>query len=505
MNFPILTTALLAPVIAALVIVFLPREEERLAKSIAAIGTGISLLISIYVYFAYDTSVGGYQFVDFGQPIPWIPDLGVTWYMAVDGLSLPMLLLTNLIGFTAVFASWNVKERAKELMILLLLLIAGVMGTFIAQNLFIFLLFYEVVVIPIYIMVIIWGSSKRVTKEYAGMKLTIYLLIGSAFLLVGVMAIFAKALDITGIPDMSFEGLAQVAFPEQFQIYMFALLLIGFGTLLSMWPLHSWSPDGYAGAPTAVSMIHAGVLKKIGGYGLIRFAIYVFPLGAKFWAPVIAVLGVIGVAYAAMGALAQKDLKYLVGYSSVSHMGYVLLGFATLGLIGVNGAVAIMFAHGVMAALFFSMVGFIYEKTHTRWIPELGGLFQNAPKLAVGFMLAGMASLGLPGLVNFLPEFTVFIASFKVYGILAVIAIAGIIITALYILRAGANSLFGPARPEYKDVKDIRGPEMVPLVVLGSVLVIGGILPSLLFDMINSGVEPLMAHVNDILQMGGGR
>ena len=505
MNFPILTTALLAPVIAALVIVFLPMEEERLAKSIAAIGTGISLLISIYVYFAYDTSVGGYQFVDFGQPIPWIPDLGVTWYMAVDGLSLPMLLLTNLIGFTAVFASWNVKERAKELMILLLLLIAGVMGTFIAQNLFIFLLFYEVVVIPIYIMVIIWGSSKRVTKEYAGMKLTIYLLIGSAFLLVGVMAIFAKALDITGIPDMSFEGLAQVAFPEQFQIYMFALLLIGFGTLLSMWPLHSWSPDGYAGAPTAVSMIHAGVLKKIGGYGLIRFAIYVFPLGAKFWAPVIAVLGVIGVAYAAMGALAQKDLKYLVGYSSVSHMGYVLLGFATLGLIGVNGAVAIMFAHGVMAALFFSMVGFIYEKTHTRWIPELGGLFQNAPKLAVGFMLAGMASLGLPGLVNFLPEFTVFIASFKVYGILAVIAIAGIIITALYILRAGANSLFGPARPEYKDVKDIRGPEMVPLVVLGSVLVIGGILPSLLFDMINSGVEPLMAHVNDILQMGGGR
>jgi len=505
MNFPVLTTALLAPVIAALVIVFLPREEERLAKSIAAIGTGISLLISIYVYFAYDTSVGGYQFIDFGQPIPWIPDLGVTWYMAVDGISLPMLLLTNLIGFAAVFSSWNVKERAKELMILLLLLITGVMGTFIAQNLFIFLLFYEVVVIPIYIMVVIWGSSKRVTKEYAGMKLTIYLLIGSAFLLVGVMAIFMKAMDITGIPVMNFEDLALVAFPEQFQIYMFALLLIGFGSLLSMWPLHSWSPDGYAGAPTAVSMIHAGVLKKIGGYGIIRFAIFVFPLGAKFWAPVIAVLGVIGVVYAALGALAQKDLKYLVGYSSVSHMGYVLVGFATLGLIGLNGAVAIMFAHGVMAALFFSMIGFIYEKTHTRWIPELGGLFQYAPKLSVGFMLAGMASLGLPGLVNFLPEFTVFIASFKVYGILAVIAIAGIIFTALYVLRAGANALFGPARPEYKHVKDIRGPEMVPLVVLGSVLVIGGVLPSLLFDMINSGVEPLMAHINDVLLMGGGR
>ncbi|RYD02727.1 hypothetical protein N752_23390 [Desulforamulus aquiferis] len=320
-------------------------------------------------------------------------------------------------------------------MILLLLLIAGVMGTFIAQDLFIFLLFYEVVVIPIYIMVIIWGSSKRVTKEYAGMKLTIYLLIGSAFLLVGVIALFVRSVAITGVPDMSFEGLAQVAFPEEFQIYMFGLMLIGFGSLLSMWPLHSWSPDGYAGAPTAVSMIHAGVLKKIGGYGLIRLAIFVLPLGAKFWAPYIAVLGVAGVAYAAMGALAQKDLKYVVGYSSVSHMGYVLLGVASLGVIGVNGAVANMFAHGVMAALFFSMIGFIYERTHTRWIPDMGGLSHQAPKLSVGFMMAGMASLGLPGLISFVPEFTIFLDSFRVFGWLAVIAIAGIIVTALYVLR----------------------------------------------------------------------
>lgn len=503
MTFPILTTTLLAPIIAALVIVFLPKEEDKLSKSVAAIGTGVALLLSIFVYFSYDKSLGGLQFIDFGKPIPWIPDLGVTWYMAVDGLSLPMLLLTNLIGFTAVFASWNVSNRPKELMILLLLLIAGVMGTFIAQNLFIFLLFYEVVVIPIYIMVIIWGSSKRVTKEYAGMKLTIYLLIGSAFLLVGVIALFAKSVSITGTPDMSFEALAQVAFPEQFQIYMFALLLIGFGSLLSMWPFHSWSPDGYAGAPTAVSMIHAGVLKKIGGYGLIRFAVFVLPLGAKFWAPYIAVLGVIGVAYAAMGALAQKDLKYLVGYSSVSHMGYVLIGLATLGVIGVNGAVASMFAHGVMAALFFSMIGFIYEKTHTRYIPDLGGLAHNTPKLAVGFMMAGMASLGLPGLVTFIPEFTIFVESFKIFGWLAVIGIAGIIITALYVLRAGANTLFGPARPEYKELRDIKGPEMVPLIVLGLVLVVGGILPSLLFDMINSGVEPIMTHFNDALQIGG--
>ncbi|MBM7854357.1 NADH-quinone oxidoreductase subunit M [Desulfohalotomaculum tongense] len=504
MGFPVLTACLLAPLAAALILVFLPKDEDKLHKWVAAAGTFVSLAISLYVYFAYNKELGGLQFV---ERVPWIKDLGVTYFMGVDGLSLPMLLLTNLIGFSAVFASWNIKNRTKEFFVLLLILIAGVMGTFIAQDVFIFLLFYEVVVIPIYLMVIIWGSSKRVTKEYAGMKLTIYLLIGSAFLLAAVIATFVKSVQITGTPDMSFKGLGQVAFPEQFQIYMFLLMLIGFGSLLSMWPFHSWSPDGYAGAPTAVSMIHAGILKKIGGYGLIRFAVYVMPAGAAYWAPFIAVLGVIGCAYAAMGALAQKDLKYVVGYSSVSHMGYVLLGVAALSVVGINGAVANMFAHGVMAALFFSMIGFIYEKTHTRWIPDLGGLARQVPRLAVGFMMAAMASLGLPGLVSFIPEFTIFVGSFERFGLLAVVAIAGIIITALYVLRAGANTLFGPPREEYNHLKDIQGPEMVPLVVLGTVLVVGGLLPALLFDVINSGVEPIMAHIADYLpaavQIGG--
>lgn len=504
MSFPLLTICLLSPLLAALVIIFLPKNEAKLHKSVAAIGTFVALAISLYVFFAYDKALGGVQFV---QRVTWIKDLGVSYYMGVDGLSLPMLLLTNLIGFTAVFASWNINSRTKEFFVLLLVLIAGVMGTFLTQDLFIFLLFYEVVVIPIYIMVIIWGSSKRVTKEYAGMKLTIYLLIGSAFLLAAVIATLVKAVELTGQPDMSFHALGQVAFPEQFQIWMFLLMLIGFGSLLSMWPLHSWSPDGYAGAPTAVSMIHAGVLKKIGGYGLIRLALYVMPAGAAYWAPLIAVLGVIGCAYAAMGALAQRDLKYLVGYSSVSHMGYVLLGVAALSVVGVNGAVANMFAHGVMAALFFAMIGFIYEKTHTRDIAELGGLARQMPKLAVGFMMAAMASLGLPGLISFIPEFTIFVGSFERFGLLAVVAIAGIIITALYVLRAGANTLFGPPKEKYNHLQDLKGAEMVPLVLLGGILVIGGVLPSLLFDMVNSGVEPILTHVQEylptVVQIGG--
>jgi len=502
MSFPVLPVILLAPVAAALVLVFVPKDEHKLIKCVAAIGTFVSLILSLYVYFGYDQNLGGLQYVIRHD---WIQDLGVTFFLAVDGISLPMLLLTNLIGFSAVFASWNINNRPREFFILLMLLITGVMGTFVAHDLFIFLLFYEVVVIPIYIMVVIWGSSKRVTKEYAAMKLTIYLLIGSAFLLVGVIALFSKSIAVLGGPDMSFAGLAAAGsqLSDFDQKWLFALLLFGFGSLISMWPFHSWSPDGYAGAPTAVSMIHAGVLKKIGGYGLVKIAVLTLPVGAHFWAPWMAVLGIAGVAYAAFGALAQKDLKYVVGYSSVSHMGYVMIAVACLDVIGLNGAVANMFAHGVMAALFFSMIGFIYEKTHTRWIPDMGGLARQTPKLAVGFMMAAMASLGLPGLVSFVPEFTIFVSAFHNYGGLAVIGIAGIIITALYVLRAGANTLFGPPRPEYDHLEDIKGVELVPLVVLGTVLVVGGLLPSLLFDMINSGVVPLHAEISNVLQLGG--
>ena len=505
-NFPILTIILLAPILGALAIVFLPRDADKTVKSVAAFSTGISLVLALYAYFAYDFGLGGMQFTEY---VPWIKDLGVSYSMGVDGISLPMTLLTAIIGFSAVYASWNIEKRPKEFFVLLLILIAGVVGTFITRDLFIFLLFYELVVIPIYIMVIVWGSTKRVTKEYAAMKLTIYLLVGSAFLLIGVVALYLAAYG-PGERTFSMEALALAGqsgrLSEEFQIYLFFFMLIGFGSLLSMWPFHSWSPDGYAGAPTAVSMIHAGVLKKIGGYGLIRIGLLALPLGAKFWAPLIAFLAVANVAYAAFIALAQKDLKYVVGYSSVSHMGYVLIGFAALNVIGINGAVANMFAHGIMSALFFSLIGYVYEKTHTRDIAALGGLAHQMPKVATGIMLAGMASLGLPGLVSFIPEFTIFVGAFQQYPVFALIAIGGIVITALYTLRVLANVLFGPRRSEWDSCQDAKGPELVPLMVLGTVLVVFGIFPGLLMDMVNSGVEPMMALLNQLqspLMIGG--
>lgn len=480
---------LLAPILALLVIVFLPREESKTIKIVAALGTFISLALSIFLFFAYNKAAGGMQFT---MTIPWVRDIGVNLGFGVDGISLPMLLLTNLIGFTAVYSSWNTDKRVKDFFVLLLILITGVMGTFIATDLFIFFLCYEIVVIPIYIMVIIWGSDKRVSKEYAGMKLTIYLLIGSAFMLVAMVALYLNAshqLAALGQgPTFMFAQLAQLHYDQNFQILVFGLFLFGFGSLISMFPFHSWSPDGYAGAPTAVSMIHAGVLKKIGGYGLIRLGLMVLPLGARFWAPIIAVLAIVNILYAAIIALAQKDLKYVVGYSSVSHMGNVLLAIAALNVTSIDGAVAMMFAHGVMAALFFSMIGFIYEKTHTRNIADLGGLAHQMPRLATGFLIAGMAGLGLPGTVNFIAEFTIFNGVAKVMPAQAVFGVIGIVFTAVYTLRVIANVLFGPRRSEWDHLKDIRGAELVPVIVLVLVIFATGMFPNSLFQLIDSGV-----------------
>jgi NADH-quinone oxidoreductase subunit M len=500
-GFPYLSLILLAPLVGALAMVFVPREEVWTIKAVAVVATLISMIMSILLYIAYDQTIGGMQFK---EDILWIKDLGVSYSLGVDGISLPLLLLTNLIGFSAVYASWNNQERVKEFYILLLILISGVMGTFVARDLFIFLMFYEVVVIPIYIMVIIWGSSKRVTKEYAAMKLTIYLLLGSAFLLAGIMALYVKGYQLTGVRTMDIESLMLIQFPEQFQIIGFLLMAIGFCTLISMWPFHSWSPDGYAGAPTAVSMIHAGVLKKIGGYGLIRIGIFILPAGAKFWGPLIALLAVGNVVYAAIICLIQKDLKYVVGYSSVSHMGYVLIGIAALNVVSINGAVAQMFAHGVMAALFFAMIGNLYEKSHTRNIADFGGLANQVPILSVGFMLAGLASLGLPGLASFPAEFTIFVGAFGVYKVFTILAISGIIFTAVYILRMLGKILYGPRRVEWDKLTDIKGPEWVPLLVLGSVLIIFGIFPSLLMDLINSGVSSLFDRSGLGGMVGGG-
>ena len=343
------------------------------------------------------------------------------------------------------------------------------------------------------------------------MKMTIFLLVGSAFMLLGVLLLYVSAYE-SGMRTFDFESLAAAALMGniswEVQVTAFFLLLVGFGSHLSMFPFHIWSPDGYAGAPTAISMINAGVLKKIGGYALIRIGFFILPLGAKFWAPLIAVLAMINVIYASYIALAQRDIKYMIAYSSVSHMGYVLLGFAALNVVSVSGAVAYMVAHGIMLALFFSQVGYVYEKTELRSVGDLWGLAHHMPHITVGFMLAGLCSLGLPGLIGFIPEFTIFVGIIEVYPVIAVIAVSGIIFTAFYVLRMLARVLFGPRVERFAKFPDERKIDVVPLVVLGVFLVGFGVFPGLLMNVVDTGVAPL-APLFELIQdaptiIGGG-
>lgn len=491
MSFPILSSILLAPVLGVLLILFIPQKEDKIIKIVAAISTGITVILSLWAYIAYDQSVGGIQFA---EKIPWVEKLNIVYSLGVDGISLPLVLLTSIVIFTGVFASWGMEKRSKEFFIFLLALVAGVFGVFLTTDLFFFYLFFEVAVIPMYILIGVWGSTN---KEYAAMKLTLYLLVGSAFALIAVIGVYLY----TGTFDII--ALTEHTYDIGFQKFAFFLLMVGFGFLVPMWPLHTWSPDGHVAAPTAVSMLHAGVLMKLGGYGLVRVGIFLFPDGAKFWAPVIALLCIVNVVYGAMVAMAQKDLKFVIGYSSVSHMGYVLLGIAALNTLSINGAVAQMFAHGIMTALFFALVGNVYNKAHTRMIADFGGLAQQMPRVAAGFVIAGLASLGLPGLVNFVAEFSIFVGAFRVYQVLAILAISGIVITAVYVLRVVQKVFFGPRNPKWDDLEDAKGIELVPIVILCGVLIFLGFFPSFLMEMINNGVDPFVQTYLSTPKVGG--
>lgn len=507
MNAPVLSAILLMPLAAVLIIAFLPQHRHDMIRRAAAFAMTAALLLTIAVYTGYDTVRGGMQYT---EHLPWITDLGVAYTLGVDGISLPLLLLSSVVGLAAVFSSWRIERWVKAYFILLLLVIAGVSGAFLAYDLFFFLVFSEMAVIPVYLMVLIWGSSVRVPKARAAMRMTIFLLVGSAFMLLGVLLLYVSAYE-PGMRTFDIGALAAAArmgqIPWDVQAAAFFLLLIGFGAHLSMFPLHAWSPDGYAGAPTAVSMVSAGVLKKIGGYALIRIGLTVLPLGAKFWAPLIALLAAAGVVYASYIALAQRDIKYMAAYSSISHMGYVLLGFAALNVVSLSGMVAYMTAHGIMIALLFSLIGYVHVQTGTRSTDALGGLARSMPRITIGLMLAGLCSLGLPGLVGFVPEFTIFVGVIEVYPALAVITVSGIIFTALYILRMLAHVLFGPPAEGLAGVSDARGAAFVPLIVLGIVLVGFGVFPDLLMRAADAGAAsfaPLFAVLQDAPTILGG-
>ncbi len=482
-GFPFLTAILLSCIAGLFVILVLPEQRKTEIKWVSAVFSGITLVLSLYLFVAYDKSQGGLQFV---EKYRWVESIGITYLNAADGFNLPMLLLTGIVFFTGVLTMWELDYRVKEFFALYFLLVAGVFGLFMSMDLFFIFVWYDVSLFPMYLLIAIWGSTR---KEYGAMKLTLYLLAGSALILPAIVYLFVKS----GLNTFDLTILMQPGTFSPFeQKLAFIFLFVGFGILAAVWPFHTWSPVGHVAAPTPVSMVHAGVLMKIGAFGVLRVGIFLCPEGWQYWAPLMAALATIGIVYGAFVGLSQKDLKYCIGYSSVSHMGIVGLGLATVSVDGLNGAVFQMFAHGIMTALFFSAIGYIYDRTHTKMIDELGGLSRIMPVASTYFIVAAMAGIGVPCLASFWGELVVFIAAFKTYPLWGTLAVCALVVSALFMLRVVQRTFYGPKNEKYTELSDISFGLGIPRMILLAVLVLFGLFPSLMYDMIDTASIPFM-------------
>jgi len=422
----------------------------------------------------FDPARPGYQFVELR---PWVPAFGISWHNGVDGLNLPLLALTAVVYLTGVLVMWELKERVKEFFAFMTLLVVGVFGVFMTLDLFFFVFYYEVAVLPMYLLIAIWGSTR---KEYGAMKLTLYLLVGTALVVPAALAIYWGA----GLGSFDLTRLATAHYGRHFQLLVYPFLFVGFGILAGMWPLHTWSPVGHVAAPTAVSMLHAGVLMKLGAYGILRVAMPVLPAGAEYWAHATAILATVNIVYGAFVALAQTDLKFVIGYSSVSHMGIVLLGLSTLSEAGVNGAVFQMFSHGIMTALFFAAVGYIYDRLHTRDVGQLGGLSRTMPVASAFFIIAALTGAGVPGFSSFWAELLVFLGALRTFPVLAIVVVAALSITLAYSIRVIVLAFFGEPRAALPRAPDIGLFQSVPRAILVGFLLLLGFVPHLILDVI---------------------
>ena len=514
-GLPMLSVMTWAPFVSALIIMFFARSRPLLVRITALLGATVSLVASIWVYWQYDRGLAGFQFQ---EHMDLVPTFGTSYLLGIDGMSALLCLLTAIIIFAGVFASWTVKERSQEFYALLLLLVTGVFGVFVSLDLFVFFLFYEIAVLPMYLLIGIWGSSNYVkpqgifgwamgrtgvgTKEYAAMKLTLYLLFGSAFILVGILALYVAS----GSHTFSFLVLQTTKFDPALQKWVFLAFYIGFGILAAIWPFHTWSPDGHASAPTAVSMLHAGVLMKLGAYGIVRLGMGMLPEGTLLWAYLVGTIACINIVYGALSAMAQTDLKYVIAYSSVSHMGVVMLGAATLTVVGLNGSVFQMFAHGIMTGLFFALVGLVYEKSHSRAIFTMGGFGVMMPGIATAFTIAGLSSLGLPATAGFVAEFLTFLGAWSsAHPWWLFPGVFGAFLTAIYVLRVTKQIFWSTKSPDphFADLPDARGPEWAALGILVFVLVVFGVAPSLAIGTIDSATVPLLGHLHLLTTVAG--
>ncbi len=484
MTFPILSVIAFTPIVTGMVLLALPGERKNLIRWVALAAATLALALSVVAFVGYDRAAGGYQFE---EQVPWIPALGISYHVAADGMNLPLVLLTGIVIFTGVLISWGVDDRPREFFAFLFILASGVFGVFISLDLFQLFFFYEIAVFPMYLLISIWGW--QVTREYAAMKLTLYLFIGSVVALVGALAMYFTS----GLGTFDLLALERAGFTPEFQKLWFPFVFFGFAVLGGIFPFHNWSPDGHVAAPTAVSMFHAGVLMKLGAFAALRVGIMLLPEGARFWAPLILGLATVNVVYGAFIAMVQTDFKYVIGFSSVSHMGLVMLGFATLNRNGLTGAGLQMFSHGVMTALFFAVVGMVYDRAHTREIPKLGGFMKAMPLVGVAFIIGGLVSMGMPGFSGFIAEFPIFLGLWQRMPVVALIAALGIVITAAYIMRVIGRVFFGTMPAEFEGhIGPITVQDRIALVILAGILVLVGVYPSVIAPLVGSGVGAVL-------------
>ncbi|MED5429630.1 MAG: NADH-quinone oxidoreductase subunit M [Chloroflexota bacterium] len=486
------------PIVGAILIALFLNGKN--ARTLALITTLTELALTSYIFLLYDKEKGGYQLVDKFEG--WIPfdTFRVDYFLGIDGLSAPLVLLTGILGIVAIFASWSVSARMKEHFMWLLVLQGAVIGVFTSLDFFLFFLFWELELIPMFFLISIWGTGR---KEYSAMKFIIFTILGSAFLLIGILSLYfsTNTFDMTLLPD-KIAG-ANLIMPAS---VLFFLTIIGFAIKLPVFPFHTWLPDAHTDAPTAASVMLAGVLLKMGGYGMFRISASMFPEQIVDYSWLLATLGLINILYGAAITIRQTDLKRLIAYSSVSHMGFVLLGIAAAkggtAELGMNGAALQMFTHGTITGLLFLTVGFIYEKAHTRYIPDLGGLANRMPFLAAGLLVAGLASLGLPGTSGFVAEITIFMGSFPAWHWFAALAAIGVVLTAGYILWMIQRVMFGPQLLRHNNLSDASIPEMIPVAILVASILVVGIYPAVISDVFNTGLDPIVAEITGYA-MGG--
>lgn len=510
---------LFVPFAGALALIFVPNRQVSVVRSVAAGSAFIALITSIYLFYAYDPLRGGYQFI---QKIEWSRQLGISLHLGVDGIGTPLVLASGILLFAGIFVSWHIKDRLKEFYIWILILAAATIGVFMSLDLFFLYFFYEMSVIPMYLLLGMWGSHTKKylemtdpeglklrdsvgfifnfganSKEYAAMKLVLFLSAFAVAALMGILLIY----KFSGLNTFDILVLREKAhFSGPLATLIWILIFFGFASIAPIWPLHSWSPVGHAAAPAATSMLHAGVLMKLGHFSIIRVAFEILPETTRELMPIAAVLCIFSIIYGGLVAYYAKDTKYVIGYSSSSHMGYVFLGMAALDYISLSGAVIYMFAHAMATGMLFAMAGWVYDQTHTRDIPSLGGLSNRMPFISAAFVIGCMASIGMPGTVNFIAEVMIIVGSWNKYPFQVIVAVLGIVLTMAYLFKMMRGLFYGSMAEKYSHSHDaVAVIDRMPLLLMITVSIGFGIFPGHLYSVVRSGVDPLIARITKVV------